>query len=209
MTEPINQVAETIQTASVKHNPSAAYDVNPTPEKRQVSESAISDTDSIPSDVVDPSRMVRTIVRQRNLPPLPDLRFEQSYLASLKDADTWGRVAWITTRDQVLYRHSRIYQGNRKKRSDNRIQVILPLVQGTLWTLALSGWRFWNRNASLSGRTLGSRIRRWWYEVNNWKLPPMKSYSTDPKVTKQMEDVSAIHSSETVYVYRVHAHVNE
>lgn len=103
MTEPIHEAAETIQTASVNHNPSAAFDVNPTSEKRQISESAISDTDSIPSDVVDPSRMVRTVVRQRNLPPLPDLRFEQSYLASLKDADTWGRVAWITTRDQVLF----------------------------------------------------------------------------------------------------------
>lgn len=113
MTEPIHQAAETIQTASVNQNPSAAVDVNPTPEKRQVSESAISDTDSIPSDVVDPSRMVRTVVRQRNLPPLPDLRFEQSYLASLKDADTWGRVAWITTRDQV--RFPRVWPGHRVK----------------------------------------------------------------------------------------------
>lgn len=106
MTEPSIQVAETVQTASVKRNPSAAHDVNPptaaNPDKKQVPESAISDTDSIPSDVVDPSRMVRTVVRRRNLPPLPDLRFEQSYLASLKDADTWGRVAWITVRDQVL-----------------------------------------------------------------------------------------------------------
>lgn len=106
MTEPTTQVAETIQTASVKHNPSAAHDVNPpTAATKQVPESAISDTDSIPSDVVDPSRMVRTVVRRRNLPPLPDLRFEQSYLASLKDADTWGRIAWITVRDQVLSIH--------------------------------------------------------------------------------------------------------
>lgn len=170
MAEPTTEIAETIQTASVNPDPSPAHDINPTTsvleKKSHVPESAITDdTDSIPSDVVDPSRMVRTVVRQKHLPPLPDLRFEQSYLASLKDADTWGRVAWITIRDQV----------------------ILPLVQGTLWTLALSGWRYWNRNASLSGRTLGSRIRRWWYEVNNWKLPPLK-FTKDSRFAGQVED---------------------
>ena len=104
MADPAIEVAETIQSASVKQNPSPAHDINPptsTSEKKQVSESAVSESDSIPSDIVDPSRMAKAIVRHRNLPPLPDLRFEQSYLASLKDADTWGRVAWITTRDQV------------------------------------------------------------------------------------------------------------
>jgi hypothetical protein len=60
-----------------------------------------SEADSIPSDIVDPSRMVRPVPRRHTLPPLPDLRFEQSYLASLRGADTWGRVAWITIRDQV------------------------------------------------------------------------------------------------------------
>jgi hypothetical protein len=109
--------------------------------------------------------MVRSVPRRQTLPPLPDLRFEQSYLASIRGADTWGRVAWITIRDQVL----------------------LPLMQGTLWTLALSGWRFWNRNASLSGQTLGSRIRRWWYEVNNWKLPPLPSMN-DRQLAAQAED---------------------
>lgn len=181
MTDPAIQAAETVQTASVNLSPSPACDINSptstintTPattseKKRPIPESAISDTDSIPSDVVDPSRMVRTVVRRRNLPPLPDLRFEQSYLASLKDADTWGRVAWITVRDQV----------------------ILPLVQGTLWTLVLSGWRYWNRSASLSGRTLGSRVRRWWYEVNNWKLPEFKGASMkNPRLAGQVEDVS-------------------
>ncbi|OJJ87178.1 DUF1770 domain-containing protein [Aspergillus glaucus CBS 516.65] len=169
MAEPASEIAGTVQAASVNPDPSPAHDINPTTsasEKQHVPESAImDDTDSIPSDVVDPSRMVRTMVRQKHLPPLPDLRFEQSYLASLKDADTWGRVAWITIRDQV----------------------ILPLVQGTLWTLALSGWRYWNRNASLSGRTLGSRVRRWWYEVNNWKLPPLK-FTKDSRFAGQVED---------------------
>lgn len=198
MTDPAIQVAETVQTASVNPSPSPARDINPptsttsttpapaaaTDKKKPISESAISDTDSIPSDVVDPSRMVRTVVRRRNLPPLPDLRFEQSYLASLKDAETWGRVAWITVRDQV----------------------ILPLVQGTLWTLVLSGWRYWNRSASLSGRTLGSRVRRWWYEVNNWKIPELRGGSMkDPRLAGQVEDVSPLHLelSPVVEVYKL------
>lgn len=72
-------------------------------------------------------------------------------------------------------------------------QVLLPLMQGTLWTLALSGWRYWNRTASLSGQTLGSRLRRWWYEVNNWKLPPLGT-TKDPRLASKVEDVSAHHS---------------
>ncbi|KAI9374905.1 DUF1770-domain-containing protein [Aspergillus egyptiacus] len=153
MADPAIQIAETIQTASVNRAPSASRDVNPptaASEKKPVVDLTPSDAASIPSDIVD-HRVLRPTARRSTLPPLPDLRFEQSYLASIRGADTWGRVAWITIRDQVL----------------------LPLIQGTLWTLALSGWRFWNRNASLSGQTLGSRIRRWWYGVNNWKLPPM------------------------------------
>ncbi|KAL2825612.1 hypothetical protein BDW59DRAFT_71503 [Aspergillus cavernicola] len=153
MTDPAIQLAETIQTASLNRAPSAARDVNPptsTSEKKPLVDLTPSDAGSIPSDIVD-HRALRPAARRPTLPPLPDLRFEQSYLASLRGADTWGRVAWITIRDQVL----------------------LPLVQGTLWTLALSGWRYWNRTASLSGQTLGSKVRRWWYGVNNWRLPPL------------------------------------
>ncbi|KAJ5381307.1 uncharacterized protein N7496_003735 [Penicillium cataractarum] len=168
MTDHILEVAETIQTASIVSHPSAAHDINPSTaasEKLPVVAAPASDAGSLSSDIVDPSRVIRPLRRRQTLPPLPDLRFEQSYLASLKDADTWGRVAWITVRDQVL----------------------LPLIQGTVWTLALSGWRFWNRNASLSGHTLGSRIRRWWYGVNNWKLPPV-GWTKDPKLASQVEE---------------------
>ncbi|KAH3154169.1 hypothetical protein LV155_000593 [Aspergillus fumigatus] len=168
MTDPALELAETIQTASIKRDPSPRHDINPptaASEKRPVARRSSSEADSIPSDIVDPSRMVRPVSRRHTLPPLPDLRFEQSYLASLRGADTWGRVAWITIRDQVL----------------------LPLIQGTLWTLALSGWRYWNRTASLSGQTLGSRLRRWWHEVNNWKLPPL-STTKDPRLAAKVED---------------------
>lgn len=48
---------------------------------------------------------------------------------------------------------------------------MMPLAQGIGWNLALFGWRYWNRGAKLRGQTLGSRVRRWWWEVNNWELP--------------------------------------
>ena len=59
-----------------------------------------SDVGSIDTDIVPPSRIAKAPHRR---PPIPDLRFEQSYLASISGAETWGKVAWITTRDQVRY----------------------------------------------------------------------------------------------------------
>ena len=47
----------------------------------------------------------------------------------------------------------------------------MPLTQGIVWNLAMLGWRFWNRGANLRGAGLGARFRRWWWEVNNWKVP--------------------------------------
>lgn len=86
---------------------------------------------------------------QQQLPPLPDLRFEQSYLKSIAAADTWWKVALITTRDQVL----------------------MPLAQGVVYNLLLCGWQQWNRTAKLQGNSAGARFRRWWYGVNNWVVP--------------------------------------
>lgn len=100
------EIPEIIQSASINSNPDPAHDINPATaasEKQPVDVGPDSDVDSIASDIVDPSRVIRPLRRRQTLPPLPDLRFEQSYLASLKDADTWGRVAWITTRDQVSF----------------------------------------------------------------------------------------------------------
>ncbi|KAI9791965.1 MAG: hypothetical protein M1816_003234 [Peltula sp. TS41687] len=145
-------LAETLQSASIKPHPSAAHDINPStaadvkiPLTKTTSSEIDEDEEEIPESVLhlEPRR------RKSTLPPLPDLRFEQSYLASIKGAESTGRVVWITIRDQVC----------------------LPLLQGTLWTLALQGWRHWNRSANYSGRSVGSRIRRWWYGVNNWKIP--------------------------------------
>ncbi|KAG5292893.1 DUF1770 superfamily domain-containing protein [Histoplasma ohiense] len=149
---------ETIQTASMNPHPSTTHDISLATTASQKEPVTIkshhhrspSDATSISTDIVDPRRAIRRVQRT-TLPPLPDLRFEQSYLASLKGAETWQKVAWITLRDQVC----------------------LPLMQGTLWTLALAGWRYWNRGTQFKGRTLGTRIRRWWWEVNNWKIPEL------------------------------------
>ncbi|KAK2799390.1 hypothetical protein FQN50_008496 [Emmonsiellopsis sp. PD_5] len=155
MTDPTLQLAELIQSASINRHPSPSRDINPSTsasrkEPVRVHRRVPSDATTISSGIIDHSRTIRPLQQERPpLPPLPDLRFEQSYLASLKGAESWGRIAWITIRDQVL----------------------LPLIQGTLWTLALSGWRYWNRGARFTGRTLGTKIRRWWWEVNNWKIP--------------------------------------
>ncbi|RPB26825.1 hypothetical protein L211DRAFT_856177 [Terfezia boudieri ATCC MYA-4762] len=79
--------------------------------------------------------------RRAHLPPLPDLRFEQSYLASISSAngDPW-RIFLITIRDQVVF----------------------PLVQGMVFSLGMAGWRAWNSRARFLGRGLGARVRRWW-----------------------------------------------
>ncbi|KAL8939643.1 MAG: hypothetical protein Q9216_003251 [Gyalolechia sp. 2 TL-2023] len=148
MSAPVVDIASAIQSASIKRNPDPAHDLNPS--TAASTKKPVSPTTSISSKADSiPESAVRPIPRRANLPPLPDMRFEQSYLASLQGAESWWSIAWITGRDQV----------------------VLPLVQGMLWTLLLSGWRYWNRGAQFQGANLGSRVRRWWWGVNNWKVP--------------------------------------
>lgn len=108
--------------------------------------SQTSSTSTLPSDIIRPRPRVPP---GRHHLPLPDLRFEQTYLASLKNADTTWKVIYITVRDQVL----------------------LPLAQGVGYHLLISGWRYWNRGSKFTGQTLGARVRKWWWEVNGWKIP--------------------------------------
>lgn len=63
--------------------------------------------------------------------------------------------------------------------------------QGVVWTLILSGWRHWNRSAKFSGQSVGAKIRRWWWGVNNWKIPDAKSKLRDTKLAKNVSEVSA------------------
>ena len=147
MDSAVTEVASTIQGASINRHPSPAHDINPP----TAASAKLPVTAASPSPPSSPSAIpLRPQRRRAALPPLPDLRFEQSYLASLPAGASWSRIVYITTRDQVL----------------------LPLLQGTLWTLLLAGWRHWHRGANHVGQSLGARIRRWWWEVNKWEVPP-------------------------------------
>lgn len=174
------QLAETIQTAHIKRHPSPTHDINPSTAADKIEPLSSSSEKHHPSqhddlgsidgvsDSDDPLHLgvgededeeeeeddedFHTLGRRRrraNLPPLPDLRFEQSYLRSISNATTWYKVAFITVCDQVM----------------------MPLLQGTLYNLAWGGWQYWNKTAQIHGSTAGARVRRWWYGVNNWKIP--------------------------------------
>lgn len=63
-----------------------------------------------------------------------------------------------------------------------------------MWTLALQGWRHWNRGTKLSGKNAGARIRRWWWRVNNWPLDQsassiIRSASKDKKFAFKTKEV--------------------
>ncbi|KAK4190384.1 hypothetical protein QBC35DRAFT_490200 [Podospora australis] len=172
------QIAETLQTAHINQAPSRAHDANPSTaaskkepvhlepvssyieeEEDDLPSSAlgVDDEDEVNSDLFTSSYQIKPRPRkskkhQQQLPPMPDLRFEQSYLASIRNADTWWKVGLITARDQLF----------------------MPLVQGVVYNLFICGWQHWNKNAQLHGSSIGARVRRWWYGVNNWKIPEQK-----------------------------------
>jgi hypothetical protein len=108
------QIGETLQSLSINRNPSTTHDINPSTaasEKIPVTvEETTLDAESYSSslagsDIDDEEEysynIIRPARRRQSLPPLPDLRFEQSYLASIADAETYQMVAYITIRDQV------------------------------------------------------------------------------------------------------------
>lgn len=102
MTSVATNIASTIQSASLNRHPSPAHDLNPSTAasaKQPVSpiSSISSGDDSIAYSALKP------VPRRSNLPPLPDLRFEQSYLASLREVEGWRGIIWVTWRDQVRY----------------------------------------------------------------------------------------------------------
>ncbi|WPH03378.1 Hypothetical protein R9X50_00625700 [Acrodontium crateriforme] len=153
------QLAETIQSAHINRTPSVEHDIAPSTSadsKLRVELDSAHDIDDV-SDVDEdeiPVSLLRPIPRRQQMPPLPDLRFEQSYLASIQKASGWQGVAVITIRDQVL----------------------MPLVQGLTWTLVVAGWRHWNAATKFGGRSVGAKVRRWWWGVNNWKIPDESHY---------------------------------
>ncbi|EAT90193.2 hypothetical protein SNOG_01981 [Parastagonospora nodorum SN15] len=167
------EIASTLQGASINRHPSPRHDLNPSTaasEKQPVTLDPYADPDA-DSDLAEdeiPVSILNPIPRKQNMPPLPDLRFEQSYLKSIESAKSWKDVLWITLKDQVIF----------------------CFAQGVLWTLVLSGWRHWNRSAKFSGQGVGAKIRRWWWGVNNWKVPDAKSRLKDSKLAKNVTEVS-------------------
>ncbi|CAL3966014.1 hypothetical protein PZA11_002809 [Diplocarpon coronariae] len=179
------EIASTIQSASIKRDPSPTHDLNPSTAASQRQPVSLSrsdqsldkyayDSEGIDGSEVEeeeeedvPYSVLEPVPRRHSFGPLPDLRFEQSYLTSIRHAESnWG-VAFITLRDQL----------------------VLPLVQGMLWTLALSGWRYWNRTAELSGSSVGTKVRRWWYKTNNWKMPKsMRDFGGNAKLASDIGD---------------------
>jgi hypothetical protein len=100
------EIASLLQSASLKRHPSPAHDLNPSTaasEKQPVRLSSHADPDA-DSDVAEdeiPISLLDPVQRRSTMPPLPDMRFEQSYLKSIEKAESWQGVLWITLRDQV------------------------------------------------------------------------------------------------------------
>ncbi|KAJ1337726.1 ATG43 family protein [Microdochium nivale] len=165
------QIAETIQTAHIQRNPSPHHDLNPSTAASAKVPVSLHSKDVYSDDDIDafsdeelvvghddddddddddiPLSVLQPKARRTEFPPMPDLRFEQSYLSSISKAQSWQGIAWITFRDQM----------------------IMPFTQGIAYNLAICGWQHWNRTAQISGGSYGARLRRWWYQVNNWPMP--------------------------------------
>ena len=105
MTEPgVSELASTLQFGSIKRHPSPHHDLNPSTAasaKQTVTLDSRGDVDSDVDEDEIPISVLNPVPRKQTMPPLPDLRFEQSYLKSIEKAETWKGVAWITFRDQV------------------------------------------------------------------------------------------------------------
>jgi hypothetical protein len=99
----VAEIASTIQTASINRHPDPHQDTNQSTATSR-SEAVVVGSSSAVSDIEEdeiPISILQPPPRTRSLPPLPDLRFEQSYLRSIEHANGWGAVAYITIRDQV------------------------------------------------------------------------------------------------------------
>jgi hypothetical protein len=113
------EIAETIQTASINRAPSPSHDLNPSTAASQkepvtlrpnpASDSSLEklsfddDEDGIDGEEEEdiPYSVLEPTPRRQSFGPLPDLRFEQSYLASIAGADSTWKILAITVRDQV------------------------------------------------------------------------------------------------------------
>src|SRR5690242_7614692 len=97
------EIASTLQSASINWHPDARHDINPSTAASNKEPVAISSDHSADLSEIDddhvPVSLLQPVARRQNLPPLPDLRFEQSYLKSIQKAESYMAIAWITFRD--------------------------------------------------------------------------------------------------------------
>lgn len=104
----VTELGGTIQASHIREHPDPRQDITPSTaaEKKEVvtlHRARRSSSDASLEDDDVPYSVLRRPQRLHNLPPLPDMRFEQSYLHSIAAADTWWKVMLITTRDQVNF----------------------------------------------------------------------------------------------------------
>lgn len=107
MSSAAGELAATIQAAHIRKDPDPKLDIAPSTaaeQKQPVAPTRLDQADDDDEDDI-PYSVLRPTPRKRSLPPLPDLRFEQSYLHSISNADVWWKVLFITARDQVRVRH--------------------------------------------------------------------------------------------------------
>lgn len=97
------ELASALQSTSIKRHPDPRIDMNPSTAASKKTPVTISSSpansdvaeDEIPVSLLDP------IPRRKTMPPLPDLRYEQSYLKRIEKAESWQGVLWITFKDEV------------------------------------------------------------------------------------------------------------
>ena len=149
------QAAETLQTAHVEPRPSLAHDAAPATAAEAKAPIDHLDTDPDAASDVDedeiPVSILRPTPRTPQMPPLPDLRFEQSYLPSIKDAPGWRGVAFVTVRDQV----GRAWQGM----SGSPLPSFFRLPAGFASGVRTGYWRFARERAGESNGVNRERRR--------------------------------------------------
>jgi hypothetical protein len=112
----VMEIGSTIQSASIKRDPSPHHDLNPSTAASKKESVKLSQQSSDSSYIYEDGEgidgdeeeeevsysVLKPLPRRQSFGPLPDLRFEQSYLSSIAGAESnWG-VAFITIRDQVI-----------------------------------------------------------------------------------------------------------
>jgi len=49
------------------------------------------------------------------------------------------------------------------------------------------GWRAWNQETKFAGAGVGARVRRWWWDVNGWRVPGLSALGTSAGVRRGVD----------------------